>query len=65
MLVGQAHGLATMLLLIIRFLAPSEAFRKPGNIHSGLHQIVLMDRTPNVRVISPSHSLTGDNHLSH
>jgi hypothetical protein len=41
LLVGQALGVVTMLLLVIRFLALGEALKQPGNILSGLHQVIL------------------------
>ena len=41
LLVGQALGVVTMLLLIIRFLALGESLKQPGNILSGLHQVIL------------------------
>jgi hypothetical protein len=41
LLVGQALGVVTMLLLVIRFIALGEALKQPGNVLSGLHQVIL------------------------
>jgi len=41
LLVGHALGVATMLLLVVRFLALGEALQRPGNILSGLHRTIL------------------------
>ena len=38
LLAGQALGMVTMLLLVVRFLALGEALQRPGNVLSGLHQ---------------------------